>query len=573
MVGALEPRQYRAQVSNRLLAGLLRDFPDAAIVLDGQGLLRWGNHAAERLFGRLLDESVGLSALELVHPDDLELVLRSFASVQRKVVGTLIEVRARVSSRWRLLEVIGAPVDWFGEPAVLFSLRDLTDRRRFEVAHNQEARFRSLVQNAAAVTILVSPTGRVDSVSGALSRVLGHDPEVVERRPLAELVVEADRPALTAAFERARRKASASNPVIVDVRMLRHVSTESVPFELSIVNLVGDPTVGGFVVSAHDITSRVATEVELRETLSLLTATLDSTADGILVVNTAGKITSFNRRFADMWHLPESVLAPRDDAAAIAFVMDQLVDPEAFEEKVGEVYASPDAEINDSLQFKDGRVFERYSRPQRVDGALAGRVWSFRDVTEHKRLETELSHQAFHDSLTGLANKVLFQDRLQHAVARCERTQGRLAFLFLDLDDFKTVNDSLGHVAGDELLRAAAKALGGCLRSADTAARLGGDEFAVLIDQVAQPSDAIRVAKRILKVFRKPFSVGSNAVSATVSIGITYSAPGITSDQLLRNADLAMYAAKERGKNRYAEFQDEMHIALAARLAMGSGAH
>jgi len=560
-------------MSDRLLAELLGELPDAVIVLDAQGCVQWGNHAAERLFGRVLDESLGMSALELVHPDDLELVLRSFTSVQRKEVGTLIEVRARVARRWRLFEVIGAPVDWLGEPAVLFSLRDLTERRRFEVAHNEEARFRSLVQNAATVTILVSPIGRVDSVSGALSRVLGHDPEVVVRHPLAELVTEADRPALTAAFERARRRASASRPVIVDVRMLRHASSESVPFELSIVNLVDDATVRGFVISAHDITSRVAAEDELRETLSLLTATLDSTADGILVVNTAGKITSFNRRFAEMWHLPESVLAPRDDAAAIAFVMDQLVSPEAFEEKVNEVYASPDAEINDALEFKDGRVFERYSRPQRVDGALAGRVWSFRDVTERRRLENELSHQAFHDSLTGLANKVLFQDRLHLAVARCERTQSRLAFLFLDLDGLKTVNDSLGHAAGDELLRAAAKALGGCLRTVDTAARLGGDEFAVLIEDVSQPSDAVRLAKRILKAFRKPFLVGSKAVSATVSIGITFSAPGVTSDQLLRNADLAMYAAKERGKNCYAEFHDELHLALAARLALGNSVH
>ena len=569
MAEALEPRRhYRAPLSNRVLAGLLRELPDAAIVLDGQGTLRWGNNAAERLFDRMLDDSVGLSALDLVHPDDLELVLRSFASVQRKEVGTLIEVRARVAKRWRLLEVIGAPVDWLGEPAVLFSMRDLTARRRFEVAHNEEARFRSLVQNAAAVTILVSPTGRVDSVSGALSRRLGHDPEAVEGRPLAELVIEADRTALTGAFERARQRAPASSPVTVDVRMLRHASRETVPFELAIVNLVDDATVAGFVVSAHDITSRVAAETELHETLSLLTATLNSTADGILVVNTAGKITSFNRRFTEMWRLPGPVLAPLDDAAAIAFVMDQLVDPQEFEEKVGDVYASPEAEINDLLEFKDGRVFERYSRPQHVDGKIAGRVWSFRDVTERKRLENELSHQAFHDLLTGLANKALFQDRLQFAIARCERTQERLALLFLDLDDFKAVNDSLGHAVGDELLRAAAKALGGCLRVVDTAARLGGDEFAVLIENVSQPGDVIRVAKRILKVFRKPFSVGSRTLRATVSIGIAFSAPGVTSDQLLRNGDLAMYAAKERGKNCYVEFQEDMHVALANRLAV-----
>lgn len=557
-------------MTNFVLAELLIALPDPVVVLDYEGNLQWGNRAAEHLFGRGLDESIGMSGLEFVHPDDLELVLRSFVSVREKEVGAPIEVRVRGAKGWRLLEVVGAPIDWVSGPAVLFNLRDLTERRRFEVAHNEEARFRSLVQNASEIIVLVSPTGRVDSVSGALSRLLGHDPEAVERRPLAELVEEEDRPRLTAAFEQARAGASTTSPVVAQVRMLRHSRDESMPFELSIVNLVEDPTVGGFVVSAHDISARIAAEVELHETLSLLTATLDSTADGILVVNSAGRITNFNSRFAEMWHMPASVLEPRRSAQAIAFVMGQLVDPEAFESRVAEVYGNPGAETHDLLEFKDGRVFERYSRPQRVDGTIVGRVWSFRDVTERRRLENELAHQAFHDPLTGLANKALLQDRLELAVARAERTGSMLAFLFLDLDDFKSVNDRLGHAAGDELLCKAAGALEECLRKADTAARLGGDEFGVLVENVAHPSDAVRLAKRILRAFRRPFVVGAVRMQVTVSIGIAFAAPGDTGDHLMRNGDLAMYLAKERGKNRYAEFREEMHAALAARLALHS---
>jgi diguanylate cyclase (GGDEF)-like protein/PAS domain S-box-containing protein len=553
-------------VDDPIVTRLLGELPDTVIVIDSQGRVQWANRTAERLFNRSLGDSKGISGLDLVHPEDLELVLRSLVSIQEKEVGSAIEVRVRASVGWRLVEVVGAPVPWFDEGAVLLCLRDVTDRRRFELAHGEEARFRSIVQNSAAVTMLVSPQGRVESVSGALTRLLGHDPELVEQRPLADLVREQDRPRLAASIEQALFGASATSPVTVELGLLRHTGRESVPFEVTIVNLLEDPTVGGFVISAHDITDRSIAEHRLREALSLLTATLDSTADGILVVDGGGRITSFNRRFSEMWRLPESLLETRDDSAVLAFVLDQLDKPEIFLTKVEELYSQPETESDDIIEFKDGSVFERHSRPQRVDGTVVGRVWSFRDVTDRKRLEDELSYQAFHDSLTGLANKALFQDRLQHAAARIERTGGHLAVLFIDLDNFKTVNDSLGHAAGDEMLSRVAEVLVGCLRKVDTAARLGGDEFAVLVEDIGDRGDAVKLAERILTALRQPVTAGGKDVSATVSIGITFDTPGITSDQLLRNADLAMYTAKERGKNRFEEFQSEMRATAVARL-------
>ncbi len=295
-----EPGKHVEPIIGRLLGEL----PDTVIVVDSQGRVQWANRAAERLFNRSLRDSKGISGLELVHPEDLELVLRSLVSIQEKDVGTTIEVRVNTSFGWRLVEVIGAPVPWFEVGAVLLCLRDVTDRRRFELAHSEEARFRSIVQNSAAVTMLVDREGRVESVSGALTRLLGHDPELVENRPLADLVRHSDREALASALERASFGASAVSPVTVELGLMRHSGDEAVPFELTIVNLIEDPTVGGFVISAHDITDRSIAEHRLRQALSLLTATLDSTADGILVVDAAGRITSFNRRFCEMWRLP-----------------------------------------------------------------------------------------------------------------------------------------------------------------------------------------------------------------------------------------------------------------------------
>ena len=356
--------------------------------------------------------------------------------------------------------------------------------------------------------------------------MLGHDPELVENELLADLVVEDDRPKLSSAIQRALGGATATAPEVVEVHLSRHGSDDVVPFELTLVNLVDDPTVGGLVVTAHDVSERAAKDRELRNTLSLLQATLDSTADGILVVDTEGKITGFNHRFAEMWRIPDHLLAPRNDARAIAFVLDQLINPRDFTAKIEELYTCPESESNDIIEFRDGRVFERYSRPQLVEGAVVGRVWSFRDVTERTRLEAELAHQAFHDALTGLANKALFRDRLNHAVARLETSGLQLAVLFLDVDNFKTVNDSLGHSRGDLLLGIVSETLVGCMRNSDTVARLGGDEFAVLIEDLADHSDATQVAEDILAALRRPVSLGSKDVVATVSIGIRFGTPG-----------------------------------------------
>jgi len=320
--------------------------------------------------------------------------------------------------------------------------------------------------------------------------------------------------------------------------------------------------------TAIDVTERKRAEAELEHALSLLSATLDSTADALLVVDDEGGISLFNQRFVEMWRIPDEVLASRDDDRALACALEQLRDPDAFLAKVRELYAHPEIESFDTLAFRDGRSVERFSTPQRVDGVTVGRVWSFRDVTDHKRLEEELAHQAFHDSLTGLANQALFRDRVDHAVARNARLAARLAVVFLDLDNFKTVNDSLGHTAGDEMLVAVAERLGHCVRDGDTVARLGGDEFAVLLEDLGSVRDVTHLADRIITTLQRPFTLAGREMVIGTSIGIALDGPGIDSGQLLRNADIAMYTAKRRGRGRYEIFQPAMHLAAMERMEL-----
>jgi diguanylate cyclase (GGDEF)-like protein len=191
-----------------------------------------------------------------------------------------------------------------------------------------------------------------------------------------------------------------------------------------------------------------------------------------------------------------------------------------------------------------------------------------KSLAQLSALEEELQHQASHDPLTGLANRVLFVDRVDHALARTDRS-GPVAVLFLDLDDFKTVNDSVGHIAGDQLLVTVAERVRHCLRSGDTAARLGGDEFGILIDETKDPRDAIYVAERIIRALESPFALQGKEVFIHASIGIAFGEHDVpSSDTLLRNADVAMYRAKSQGKDRYDVYETGMHIAVVKRMEL-----
>ena len=203
-----------------------------------------------------------------------------------------------------------------------------------------------------------------------------------------------------------------------------------------------------------------------------------------------------------------------------------------------------------------------------ADPAIEGVVLSMRDISERKALEDELRHQAFHDSLTGLANRALFEDRLVRGLPAARRRGHPVAVLFLDLDDFKTINDSIGHASGDELLRAAATRIARTVRATDTAARLGGDEFAVLLDVIDDPGDPERIATRLLEEMQPPFQIGERELRDRASIGLAFSDGSIGVDELLRNADTAMYAAKESGKGTMQTFEEDMHTRVLERLEL-----
>jgi diguanylate cyclase (GGDEF)-like protein len=305
------------------------------------------------------------------------------------------------------------------------------------------------------------------------------------------------------------------------------------------------------------LADRERSQRELEESLSLQRATLESTADGILVVDREGSIVSFNRRFKEMWHLPDDIVDSGDDDRSVAFVCDQLKDPTTFVRKINQLYKRPEAESFDMLQFKDDRVFERYSRPQRGnDGEIHGRVWSFRDVTERERTQSRLRHLADHDPLTGLLNRRRFEEELSERVAHVARYESGGAVLLLDLDNFKYVNDSLGHRTGDAVIRSVADLLRSEMRETDVLARLGGDEFAILLPHASTDQAAI-VASKLLDTVRRHRAVfKGRRLRLTTSIGVAAitDARAQTAEEVMVEADVAVYEAKESGRDRFSTY-------------------
>lgn len=336
---------------------------------------------------------------------------------------------------------------------------------------------------------------------------------------------------------------------------------------------VSTSVIGGkkYIMTAiRDIAERKQAKEELQKNVSLLTSTFEATADGILVVDTNDKIVTYNQKFLEMWNIPEEIIGLMDNRAAVNFVLGQLSNAESFLNVTDKLTLNPETKNTDLLILKDGKVYERYSHPQILDGKTVGRVLSFRDITERKRAEKQLLHDAFHDALTGLANRALFMDHLRMAIERGKSRHSNLySVLFLDFDRFKVVNDSLGHAEGDKLLRYIARRLESATRTGDLVARLGGDEFVILLSEMVEEDDAVKVAERIRNSLEEAFDLSGREIFITASIGIALSTAGHeNAEDMLRDADIAMYHAKDNGRARYQIFDRTMHEHAARRLSL-----
>lgn len=445
-----------------------------------------------------------------------------------------------------------------------------------------------------------------------------------------------------------------------------------------------------YVVAINDNTNQRQVENELEKLIAELRATLESTADGILVTDLDGAIRSYNHLFAELWGLPGDLLTQRDDGAIYAWMDKCMVDADHYTERLGTITRSPLMEATDVLILRSGKILERVTLPQYARGRPIGRVYSYRDITQRladearlqlaakvfesstdaifitdseqkiittnpsferlssyteqemlgktprdffdeksnadqvnqllaelesqgfwegelwnrrknghaylcmislvrvqdeqgktlhyigffkDRTETHAAKQkieelAFSDVLTGLPNRLLLAERIKQSITVSSRNNTSFALLFLDLDHFKQINDSLGHPFGDRVLQQVTERLKRCIRQVDTASRLGGDEFVLLLHE-ADATGAEICARRVLEELSPPFTLDGMNFTVTSSIGIAlFPEDGTNMADLIKNADSAMYHVKERGRSDFRFYQRQMNVGLLSRMKL-----
>src|SRR5215207_6138046 len=447
----------------------------------------------------------------------------------------------------------------------LFAHRRLDDKLR-----KSEARYRTVLDAAFDAIVTITPDGIIRWFNGGAERIFGYRAEEMVGQPVTLLMPERHRELCVAGLHRYLRTGEAH--VVggtIDLVGLRNDGSEF-PIEMSL----GETHEDGerlFTGVIRDVTERKEGETVIKESEERFRSLVQHTSDIITILEADGSIRYVSPAV-------ERVVGykPEEQIGTNAFGSVHPADREQASNTFAEVLKRPGlhAPLEFRVPHKDGswRYLEHVVNNLLEDPTVRGVVITSRDVTERKALEEQLRHQAFHDPLTGLPNRALFMDRLEHALSRAKRRGSNVAVLFTDLDNFKVINDSLGHKAGDQLLIAVAERLKACLRPEDTAARLGGDEFTILVEDIASVGEAVQIAERIADILRPPFTLEEQEVFATVSTGIALNSTAQEQPaDLLRYADLAMYRAKRRGKARNEVFESSMDAKAVERLILETG--
>lgn len=527
--------------------------------MDLDGRYTFLNPAAQTIFGYSPEEMLGRRFTDFQDPEAADNCWQVFErmrngepferyeTVHRRKDGALVFLSFNaVAVRDEQGRVVG----------VTGTATDISELKRTEEAlRSSEEQLRQVLEQLPAAVWTTDTELVITSSRGSARGVIGAHAERLVGRRLTDTVLARGNDPLV---ELSRQALRGGGGAFEEERRGRLFHTRVQPLR----NAAGD--IVGTLGIALDITKQRRSEEALQQERERAQVTLEAIADGVITTDTAGRVRYLNPAAEALcgWRMAEAQGRPLAEVLRLE------------DERSGERCPCPAAEVltrNDAVKLsrecrlrrRDGSTLavEHNATPIRgIHGETVGVVVAFHDVSASRLLAAQLSHRATHDPLTELPNRELFVDRLEQAIASARRHHQRLAVLFLDLDRFKEINDTLGHPVGDQLLREVAARLCGCVRRNDTVGRLGGDEFVVLLAEVDRPEHVTEVAQKMLVSLAQPYCIGDHELHVTTSIGISvYPDDGRTSTALIKHADVAMYHAKENGRNSYQFFTESMN--------------
>ena len=574
MVGALRDVSERVEAEAALAASehqfrlLAENATDVVSLVAEDGAITWVSPSAEGTLGWDPAHVVGRKGSVFVHPDDVQRWSEAAGAVMGGEAGALEYRFRRPDGTYLWVSAVSSPiVDPEGHVrGRVASIRDVDEavRGRRQLQESEE-RFRLAMDNSAAGMSLVSPTGAFLRVNAALCTFLGrtrdellsstwpqvtHPDDLARDVPLVQDVLEGRRDSLRLRKRYLRQDGSivwgdlAMGPVRNDDGSVRYM-----------------------VVQVIDATEHVVAERMMAEQAESLRAILDNSRDGISRFDPQLRVEFINQRGVHLSGIPLESWLGRT-LAELGYPSDIT---ENWNAHIASVFATGASDVFEyQVDNTEGtRWYEAsLSAEFGVDGSVAHVISANRDITARHLAEDELRHLATHDPLTALANRTAVGDEIDRSLRAGRRSGHATAVLMVDLDRFQYVNDSLGHSVGDDLLRAAGDRIAGSVRGGDLVGRMGGDEFCVVMRDLEDPAEALTAAWRLVTDFRASFLISGEEVFTTASIGVTVASGRSRAQDLLREADTALFVAKGEGRDRVSVFNDDLRAAVTTRLRL-----
>jgi diguanylate cyclase (GGDEF)-like protein/PAS domain S-box-containing protein len=551
---------------------ILEEMDEAYFEVDLAGNYTFVNDAISRLLGYPKEELLGTTFRKQVNEEDTALLYDAFGKIYTngKPVRDISYKAIRKDGEIKYAEITGFPIqNQKGEVIGFRGIgRDVTERKRMEeTLRRSEQKYRTILEEMDEAYFEVDIAGNYTFVNDAISRLLGYPKEELIGTTFRKQVNEED----TARIYDAFGKIFTNGKPVRDIAYKAIRKGGEIKYAeitgFSIQNQKGE--VIGFRGIGRDVTERKRMEESLRQSEVKYRTILEEMDEAYFEVDLAGNFTFVNDAISRLLGFSKEELIGTTFRKQV-----NEEDTALLYDAFGRIYTTgkPVRDIAYKAIRKDGEI--RYAEIagfpiQNQKGEVIGFRGIGRDVTERKRNEEQIRYMATHDTLTELPNRMMFGQLLIHAIQAAKRNKRQLAVLFIDLDRFKIINDTLGHEAGDELLKAIAARFKQTLRAMDVVARLGGDEFVILVEEINHPDQLVTIAQKILSASMKPVPLMGEECRVTASVGISiYPKDGEDEQSLMKAADKAMYFAKEEGKNNYQFYSEGMKAQSIEQLSL-----